>query len=51
MKNKLQKKEKKYVLKRRMRGEVEKKTPKKEMDFYDVTHNSLGFLRIFKCHI
>ena len=25
-----------------MRGEVEKETPKKEMDFYDVTFDNLG---------
>ena len=27
-----------------MRGEVGNKTPKKEMDFYDVTHDTLSFL-------
>ena len=27
-----------------MRGEVGKKTPQKEMDFYDVTRDNLGFL-------
>ena len=27
-----------------MRGEVGKETPPKEMDFYDVTRNILGFL-------
>ena len=27
-----------------MRGEVGKETPQKEMDFYDVTHDTLGFL-------
>ena len=27
-----------------MRGEVGKETPKKEMDFYDVTRDILGFL-------
>ena len=29
-----------------MRGEVGKETPKKEIDFYDVTHDILGFLKI-----
>ncbi len=32
-----------------MRGEVGKDTPKKEMDFYDVTHDTLSFLAF--CHI
>ena len=27
-----------------MRGEVGKETPKKEMDFYDVTYDTSGFL-------
>ena len=27
-----------------MKGEVGKETPQKEMDFYDVTHDTLGFL-------
>ncbi len=27
-----------------MRGEVGMETPKKEMDFYDVTHDILGIL-------
>ena len=36
----------KIHLKGRMRGEVGKETPQKEMDFYDVTHDTLGFLTI-----
>ena len=30
-----------------MRGEVGKETPKKEMDFYDVTRDILGFLQLY----
>ena len=36
---------KKIRLNGRMKGDVGKETPKKEMTFYDVTHDILGFLR------
>ena len=35
----------KYVYKGEMRGEVRKDTPKKEMEFYDVTRDTFSMLR------